>query len=164
MKINYLNRRCLLTIMTSLVFMWAMAQSGTVAMGGDGIGSGGTISYTIGQPVSNIIDLPGYAIYQGLQQPYELFVTAIDGKPIDDPDVLLFPNPTSGEITLAFKTQTDYSLFRYVVYDARGIVVRTDKIRDHASFIDFSALPSGTYNLQLTNETQTSKTFLIIKN
>lgn len=157
-------RRAALIYAGAFLCLCAAAQSGTVGSGGEGAGSGGTISFTIGQPIANTLDLPDYTVYEGVQQPYELFVTSIDDSTVDNPDIVLFPNPTAGEITMRFHDGHSYADFRYVIYDVRGVPLRNDIVRENTTHIQVSDWPAGTYHLYLTNGRQPGKSFHIIKN
>lgn len=157
-------RRTVLISAGAFLCLHAAGQSGTVGSGGEGNGPGGTISFTIGQPVANTLDLPDYTVYEGVQQPYELFVTSIDGAAVLDPDISLFPNPTAGNITMHFHDGRPYSDFRYVIYDVRGVPLRNDIVRENPTHIQVSDWPAGTYHLYLTNGRQPGKSFHIIKN
>lgn len=64
----------------------------------------------------------------------------------------IFPNPTSGNVTLDFKTPL-HSVRQVAVSNVRGQVLKVVNLTNESvQELDFSALPSGVYFLQFTSE------------
>lgn len=147
MKKLLLSGACLLSC--SLLF----AQQNTVPTGGDASGSGGTVSYTVGQiDYSNASGTDG-STNEGVQQPYEFF----------DPDASLeeigwnaqlYPNPTSDNIILELQAVPVDA--RYAIYDAKGKLLTEGAIDALQTTIDMRAFPPAVYQLQLQEKTNST--------
>ena len=89
---------CFLGLGTTTLF----AQSGNVAAGGNASGTGGTVSFSIGQVFYVSPSSPSYNLVQGLQQPFEIStVTGLD-QSIKGIDLIasVYPNPASESLNL----------------------------------------------------------------
>lgn len=75
----------------------------------------------------------------------------IDDNPLYD-KILVYPNPTSGE--LCIKTKTNLS--KISIYSQTGALVKTLKINDNSSEINLNVndLPKALYIFELQNETE----------
>ena len=77
MKHN-LNFKCIM-FLCSIFIASLQAQETIPATGGNASGSGGSVSYTIGQITYRTISGTNGAVTQGIQQPYEIsVVTAVE--------------------------------------------------------------------------------------
>src|ERR1017187_7057341 len=97
---------CLLGLCTSDL----LAQKGTVASGGEASGTGGKISYSIGQ--IDYINATGSngTITQGLQQPYEIQVmTGIDKTSINL-TCIVYPNPVTNFLRLSVEKTPEQNM------------------------------------------------------
>lgn len=65
------------------------------------------------------------------------------------PDVVLFPNPTAGDITVSFDRFTEAMV--YTIYTADGKAVDMGTINDQRAVIATSHLPAGAYYIRMTN-------------
>lgn len=71
------------------------AQATIPATGGNAAGSGGSVSYTVGQITCNFLSGTNGTIAQGVQQPYEIsVVTAIETAREISLECTVYPNPT----------------------------------------------------------------------
>jgi hypothetical protein len=139
------------------------AQNAVPASGGNGTGSGGTVSYTVGQVVYTTITNSG-SVAQGVQQPYEISViTAIEAAKEISLEMSVYPNPATDYLKLVIdgevKTQSIASL-----YDINGNLLRTVKIEGQETIISMQTLLPSTYFLKVTDNKKVIKTFEIIKN
>ena len=139
------------------------AQEAVLATGGEGSGSGGTVSYSIGQVVyTTIIGTNGSAA-QGVQQPYE--ITIITG--IEVPEINLelsaYPNPTTDFLNLKIGNY-DHVKLSYQLYDMQGKLLEDKDIVERGTTLKMQSLPTSTYFLQVTGMQKLVKTFKIIKN
>ena len=139
------------------------AQNAVPASGGNGTGSGGTVSYTVGQVVYTTITNSG-SVAQGVQQPYEISViTAIEAAKEISLEMSVYPNPATDYLKLVIdgevKTQSIASL-----YDINGNLLRTVKIEGQETIISMQTLLPSTYFLKVTDNKKVIKTFKIIKN
>lgn len=135
------------------------AQQNTVSAGGDASGSGGTVSFSVGQiDYINSSSVTG-ELNQGVQQPYELFLVSLDESITET--ISIHPNPFSNQIILNVSEGKDLS---YKLIDASGRLVIKGQCKGPQTTVDVSPLPSGTYQMVLFNVDQQILVYKLIKN
>ena len=93
------------------------AQEAVPATGGNASGSGGTISYSVGQAVFTTNTGTNGSVSQGVQHPYEIFVvTEIEEAKKISLEFSVFPNPTSDYLNLTLDMYNNEKL-SYRLYD-----------------------------------------------
>ena len=138
-------------------------QQSVVTTGGLASGSGGTLSYSVGQVLysSTNTNSNGYLI-QGVQQPYDTtIITGID--PIDGIEISIYPNPVNNFLQINLKDHKLKNL-RYDLIDLQGRVLQSEKINSNEITLKMEALPKSIYFLKVNNGNKTMKTFKFIKN
>ena len=137
------------------------AQKGPVAAGGDATGSGGSVSYSIGQ--IDYISATGSSgnINQGLQQPFEFYTMGLEDQAIQL-GLAVYPNPTTSFISLRID-KADFSGLSYHLYDMSGKLLLSQVVSEKITSIDMGAYASATYILQVLNTQQPIQSFRIIK-
>jgi len=147
-----------------LLQYFSQAVSGQVVTsvsGGNASGSGGTISYTIGQTIMSGVD-DSRSLSQGFQQPYEILVVGIEELTGIDLDCSLFPNPATDFIKLNIKNY-DGSGLHCFLYDMGGTLLFNLRIESSEIMVPMQGRKPGTYFLQLSDGKQVLKIFKIIK-
>lgn len=140
----------------------AFGQSNTVASGGDASGSGGSVSYSIGQIDYLTAIGSGGTATQGVQQPYEIFVGYEDLS--IDLQANLFPNPAALSVQLQFGNWSDFDSPRFEMTDDRGRLLLSGEIVSSETSISLADLPNAPYFIRLiANETMV-KNFKLVKN
>jgi len=139
------------------------AQKNTIASGGDATGSGGTVSYSVGQTDYTQQSGSNGNVNQGLQQPYEIFIVGIDDNKEIILEMILYPNPTKADIQLRIG-QGFVGKLTYHLFDLNGKLLVSEKIISTLTSIPTSKFSSATYFLNISDDNQTIKTFKIIKN
>ena len=139
------------------------AQQAIPATGGNGSGSGGSVSYTVGQVVYSTNSGTNGSEAQGVQQPFEIsIVTAVE----EAKDILLefvvYPNPAFDFVML--KTG-DYKVdnLSYYLFDIGGNFLENKKIVDSETNISLQSRLPSTYFLKVTDKNKVLKIFKIIK-
>ena len=142
------------------ITMLSFSQQNTVTTGGEAAGSGGIVSYSVGQV--DYINSQGSngSINQGVQQPYEFYELGI--KEAYFVNVSLFPNPTNEYIILQFENLTND--LSYTLYDLHGKIVVEGIVEALETQIDMRAFARGQYNLAIKNATNNIQSIKIIKN
>jgi len=139
------------------------AQEAVLATGGEASGSGGTVSYSVGQVVYTTNTGANGSVASGVQQPYE--ITIITG--IELPEINLelsaFPNPTTDFLNLKIGNY-EHEKLSYQLYDMQGKLLEDKDIVESGTTIKMQSLPTSTYFLQVTDMQKIVKTFKIIKN
>jgi hypothetical protein len=139
------------------------AQSTIPASGGNAIGSGGSVSYTVGQITYQTLSGTNGTVAQGVQQPYEIsVVTSIKNSEEINLECLIFPNPTSGLAKLIFKSP-DYENLRFRLYDINGVLLRDKKVESSETEISLENLSSSVYFLKVIKNNLEVKVFKIVK-
>lgn len=149
-----------LVVLLTAIFS-GKAQSNTVSSGGNANGSGGTVSYSIGQIDYISSNGSNGSINQGVQQPYEIF--SISG--LDEFNQLfniaIGPNPTTDLLYLSVKEHIENLSFSLVDLNGKELCQR------HSLFekaeIDMSAYPAGTYMLTIYKLNSSIQSYKILK-
>jgi len=112
--------------------------------------SEGSLSWTIGEVVTETVTTTNYQLTQGFQQIQEGYLVLSDNLFLND--ITIFPNPFSSEV----KIQTNYkhAVFDLIVFDYQNKIVYQNKILFSPACeqltIDLSALAAGYYYFELT--------------
>jgi hypothetical protein len=150
-------------ILCCLLVIKAHAQQNTVACGGQAIGAGGTVSYSIGQIDYINTNSSSGTITQGVQQPYEILqYTGIEETNISL-SVTAFPNPTSTNVKILIKNNTLLN-FTYTLCNVQGQVIINENIKDVETIVPMMELASGIYVIRIVNNNKEVSTYKIIKN
>lgn len=142
------------------------AQQSINVSGKDISGSGGTVSYSVGQISYQTINGTNFTVSEGVQQPYEIsVVTAIEEAKDINLSASIFPNPTNEYLTLEINASTtlDMHSISYQLYDLIGTLLQSEKITGNQTSINMTNLISATYFLKVTESNKDVVTFKIIK-
>lgn len=139
------------------------AQTSIPAAGGNATGTGGTVSYTIGQVAYTAISGPGTLIIQGVQLPYEISVlTTIEKASGIVIEISVYPNPANSHVTLKVDNY-DTGNLGYRLYDMNGVLLQGEKVEGNETRIQLGNILPGTYILKIADNNKEVKTFKIIK-
>ena len=114
MKTKYTQNIFLL--ISFLYFLTGNAQQSVNASGGNGTGSGGSISYSVGQIDYVAITSAGGTVCQGVQQPFEIVVLGTSTFTNINLEMKAYPNPTIANLNLKI---TNYAIenLDYLLFD-----------------------------------------------
>jgi hypothetical protein len=143
------------------------AQEAITATDGNASGSGGSVSYSVGQIVYTTNTGTNGSVAQGVQQPYEIsVVTGLKEAKGINLICSAYPNPTTDFINLKVDASTTLSIqsMSYQLFDINGKLLENKKIEGNETSIVMSNLVPATYFLKVTHDNQEVKTFKIIKN
>ncbi len=149
----------------SLLSLWEIkAQEAIISSYGVGTGTGGSISYSVGQVVyKNQIGSTG-SMGVGVQQPFEISgVLGVDDFLGINMSLIAYPNPTTNFLNLTI-TNMDYKNLFYQLYDLNGRLLAHKKLTNNSTKITMKYLPSAVYYLKIINNLKPVKIFKIIKN
>lgn len=138
------------------------AQVSVNTSGGNATGSGGTMSYSIGQTDYSYQTTTSGEVSQGVQHAYEIFVIGLDEKD-SDISLQIYPNPTSDYLTLSMDEIHNESV-KYQIIDITGKSLQKGSLTQSATKLDFTPFRSGSYFILISNGSEKLKTFKIIKN
>ena len=154
-------------ILLGLGLTGLQAQESVNATGGDASGSGGSVSYSVGQVVYTTNIGANGSVAQGVQQPYEIsVVTGLEEAKGINLSVSAYPNPTTDYLTLRIDASTTLSIqsMSYQLYDMNGKLLQSEKITGNQTSIVMSNLVPANYFVKVTQGNKEVKTFKIIKN
>ena len=155
-----ISKRLLLafTFFALLATLELSAQENTVASGGEAMGSGGTVSYSVGQVVYTTNTGTNGSVSQGLQQPYAISTTV----GVDQTSIQLnaYPNPTTNNLTL---TTDDSESMRYQLFNIQGAEISSKTLNSKTSRVSLEGHPPATYFLKVIKNNEVIKVFKIIK-
>ncbi len=137
-------------------------QSGTVTAGGNAAGSGGTISYSIGQTDYSSSSSAEGTVSQGLQQPYEISEVTSANQPSLDISVSLHPNPVKDYLYLIIPDK-HWQYLEITLFDIIGRPILHEKLAGQTTILDMNEFIPGAYFLIIENEKKQIKSFKIIK-
>lgn len=155
----------------SALFLFGLGLTGIQAQdtheavstsGGNASGSGGTVSYSVGQIVYTTNSGTNGTVSQGVQQPYEISIlTELEEAKGIDLSITAFPNPTTDYITLKSNNIDNLS---FQLYDINGKMIQESEIKISETKISMTEIPPAIYFLKITDNGKEIKVFKIVKN
>ncbi len=143
---------------------FCFGQQAVSTAGGEAAGSGGSVSYTVGQ--TEYVSSAGSdgVVSPGIQQPYEIFtVTGIVPETDITFKAVVYPNPATDMLTLKIQWDKPDKL-KYTLIDIKGKILDERVIENNETAISLQNYPPSTYFLQVKYQMQIIKVFKIIKN
>ena len=139
------------------------AQDAIPTSGGNASGSGGTVSYTVGQVVYTTNTGSNGSVLQGVQQPYEISAVSGIGDNTINLSCTTYPNPTKDKLTLRVESTEKLDL-TYQLLDINGKILESNKVEGNETCISMESLTPSIYFLKVFDGLKEVKTFKIIKN
>jgi hypothetical protein len=140
------------------------AQNTIPATGSNATGTGGSVSYSVGQVVYTTNTGTNGTVSQGVQQPYEIsIVTAVENTEGISIICIVYPNPTRGLLKLIVES-FDYENLRFRVYNINGVLLQDKKVESRETEISMEDLQSSVYLLKVIKSNKEIKVFKIVKN
>jgi hypothetical protein len=139
------------------------AQEAISAAGGDAAGSGGSVSYTIGQVGYTSNTGTDGSVAAGVQQPFEIsIISGIEEARGINLNCSAYPNPTAEFLFLKVDNYNKQNLW-YMLYDITGRLLEHKKIADNETAIDMTDFLPAAYILKVVDNSKLVKTFKIVK-
>jgi hypothetical protein len=172
-KMHYKKSLTIALIVLCLCYVRVAAQETIPASGGEATGSGGSVSYSLGQIVYSVNTGANGTAVQSVQQPFEIsVVSGINEQPGISLSLSAYPNPASDYLTLRIENFDNENL-TYSLLDINGKLLENKIITGNETEIDMSRLIPSTYFLKIIVQTmhassqnaahQEIKSFKIIK-
>lgn len=140
------------------------AQTAIPTAGGNAAGSGGSVSYSVGQVFYSTNSGSSGSAAQGVQQPYEIsIVTGLEAGNAISMQCSAYPNPATYFVTLKVENYKTGKL-TYQLFDIAGKLLESNRINDNETNIDMHDLVISTYFLKIIQNNKEIKVFKIIKN
>jgi len=141
-------------------------QEAVVTSGGDGSGTTGTVSYSVGQVACYTNTGTSGVVTQGIQQPYEiLVVNSIEkGKGLNL-EYSVYPNPAMESVRLKIEggSALHPSKLTFQLFDINGSLLLEKKITSNETAIPIETLKPSTYFLKITDNKKEIRIFKIVK-
>lgn len=151
-----------LLLLPGSVFL-LQAQQTIPAAGGKAKGTGGAVTFTVGQIAQETLTGDGKIIYQGVQIPFEIYV--ITGKK-EYPGITLtctvYPNPVVDHLTLKIDNPLPGN-YRVSLFNLNGKLISNREVSTGQTTIAMDDLEPGIYFLKISGKEKDLKTFKIIK-
>lgn len=139
------------------------AQESLNTTGGDASGSGGSVSYSVGQLVYMTNTETSGSAAQGVQQPYEIsVVTAVEQAIGINLSITAYPNPAIDNLTLSIKEFEILNL-GYRLYNIQGQLLKSEIITEKQTTIYVGDLSPAVYFLRVVQDRNEVKVFKINK-
>lgn len=153
---------CFQTILILCCSLFARAQESVNSTGGEAFGTGGTVSFSVGQVFYTTNTGSSGLVEQGVQHAYVISSVGLAEATTLNPE--LYPNPTSNKLNLLVSA-SEVDQHYFVLLDTQGRLILKDKIILGQTQIDVENITSSTYFLEIFNQNdQKLHQFKIIKN
>lgn len=147
-------------VLSMLAYFPCAAQDGFSTTGGDASGAGGSEAFSIGLVVFTEVTGPGGSASQGIEHAYEIFPVQV-GEISTPLEFIVFPNPTTDELTLSTESVVD-ELY-YQLSDQFGRILLSGRIDRRQTSLNAKGLAAGSYILNITRNGQPETYYKIIK-
>lgn len=131
-------------LMPAAILAQEPVQQVVGSAGGDSQSDVHSVSWTIGEVVTETFTSDGYLLSQGFHQG-NLFVSRVNDNYPFEIELKAYPNPVVDKLTV----ETDELDPEYRIVDTNGRIVANGKIHSEMKHIDFSGFPNGIYFLQV---------------
>jgi hypothetical protein len=144
-------------VLFSLFAFASVSAQEVVSTQGDSYSNGsGSISFTIGEVISNT-GTDG-TLTQGFHQSNWNFLGLENHAP--NFEAVIFPNPTSAILNIRTST---FENVTYTLYDGQGKRVMQNMLSSEQTPVQVGQLAPGSYSVTLNSESQQLKTFKLVK-
>jgi hypothetical protein len=144
------------SILIILLSVFTFAQEVISSSGDYYSNASGSISFTIGEPITETVSSTNNALTQGFQQSAWWFVGV--EKKDNALQVDVFPNPTRGELNIRFpKTTTNQYLLKLVSIDGKVVLSKQIELSENLHHMQLHSMPSTIYYLQVISDNQLIK-------
>ena len=155
--------RKVLWLLTIICFTEAFAQQTVPAGGGETNGSGGTVTYTVGQMAYKVQADAQTSLTEGIQQPYEISeISGIEAAANIRLNFMSYPNPVDDYVTVEIQNYP-FKYLHYIIYDSNGKLLIRRKATGTTTQINTNDLMPAVYFLEVFDQNQSIKKFKIIK-
>lgn len=150
-----------IVLFVAFLFCGRLFAQEVISSQGDYYSNGvGSLSFTIGEPIGETYSGASYDLTQGFQQ-VALKATLVE-ELTNDVNIQVYPNPVVNYLTINMGDYQNQATF--TLYDTQGKLLKTEKIKNTFSTINFSIYAKGVYFLSvLDNQYKKLKTYKIIK-
>jgi hypothetical protein len=166
MKKNILHN-CGSRIRVSLIIYFItliplLGQESINYSGAEAFGTGGQVSYTVGQVAYTTISGNGGSVAQGVQQTYAISPVNTE-VPVFGAKIKLYPNPAKDHLILHIQSPNQ-DVWSYELFDLSGVIVLNGITQSGDNTILTESLPAGNYIMQVKSINYThNQSFKVLK-
>lgn len=156
----------LLLVAGMLMSQHALGQQAVTAAGGNATGSGGSVSYSVGQPACATYSNLNGSVAEGVQQPFEIYqYTATEDPSLVPTGYWVYPNPTGNNLTLKSERPLNQVNGKpcYQLTDFTGRLLLGGEVNGTETTLPTACLAAGVYLLRIKEGDTQIITFNIIK-
>lgn len=146
----------------SMPFAFLQAQHAVVASGGDGMGAGGSFTFSVGQVFYTTATHATGSATAGVQQAYEVYLLKTNEIKMPEVWVNIFPNPTSNFISIE-SIENMAGKLSFTLIDMQGKELLSAEPIGKSIQIQMEAYAAGTYMLNLRHQNGAIKSYKIVK-
>lgn len=138
-----------------------LSQQVVATAGGSFGNNSGSISYTLGEGISQTFTSGDITVTQGFQQSYK--IVSIFKEPEDyGLTITIFPNPTRDLLKLKIQNEFKPGL-QYLLFDMNGKLLSQKKVESNETDISFNQFSNGIYFIKVQSGLKEIRTFKIVK-
>lgn len=155
------HKKHILTLLYLASAVSLHAQDAVTAAGGSATVQGLSVSWSIGEAVTETFKGATLTLTQGVQQPQKIEI--VNSSPeLPGYTIAAYPNPASDYVTVSVSGDAARPVV-VRIFDSTGRICYASQIADSELRIPVSNLPAGMYVLQLTDKKKNIQTFKLIK-
>lgn len=164
------ENRILATCLLLLAVVFAHGQTTSNTSGGKASGSGGAVSYSLGQIAYQTHSGTNGSVSEGVQQAYDISVVIGIENTFISMKIIAYPSPTTDYLILKVNTFSSLNTnsMVYQLYDLNGRLLQSKKLTSTETQINMSTYVPSIYFVRIvkTNgrSSQKIKEFKIMKN
>lgn len=164
-------KKYLILACTFSFFFIAKSQSispQVIATAGDFyVGTNMSLSWTLGEIITETVTNGTYTLTQGFQQPHYNINSIEEPKHTDNPlgDINIYPNPVADQLNVSFKDMSQKNVI-ITLYDLNGKILLNDIAENTTSLkqLDMTYVAKGSYFLRFaTKDGKFVKSFKVVK-
>lgn len=157
------NQNLIIFLLVSLSTNILRAQLSVNSTGSNASGTGGSVSYSVGQMVYTSHQGLNGSVSQGVQQAYKITDLSTIDADIINISITFYPNPTSDLLTLFIDNQ-EIENFTYQLYDLHGKFLKSEKILTKLTNISLVNFFPSNYFVRVYHGNREVKVIQITKN
>jgi hypothetical protein len=136
------------------------SQSAVISCGGQAFSGSGKVDYTIGQVSYTNFTSGSVKITEGVQQPYEILISAIENS-ADFELPVVFPNPANDKIIISFKNISQAMYFELT--DITGQICVRGEMNAPSTELSLNELYGNIFFLKVFINNKSFTTYKLIK-
>jgi protease II len=150
-----------------IIYLWiansiCFAQTTVSSSGNYQEGTNATLSWTIGEPITETISGTNSILNSGMQQNFSFTIVSVYEKLNSKVNISVYPNPAVDFLNISIENSKEQ--FEISIFDVSGKNLMSKKVSSEISKIDIKNFAESNYFLKITNQNgEEIKTYKIVK-